>query len=138
MTQAIFFQNGSMSFLSPSRQNFSHGCWSGLWTGLILLIGAFPVRADLPPLAPAVRASDGAATVASQRPVSLDYRLGSGDRIEVEVFNVPNYTGSFEVLSDGSLQLPLVGRVTVAGLTLTEATTTISRAYGEYIRQPYV
>ena len=133
-----------MPIVSSSIQRLICRYGLGVCGGVVVLSGSTPVQAELPPLPlpePATSAqwiSEGANGVSALPPISPDYRLGSGDQIEIEVFNVPDYTGSFEVLSDGSLQLPLVGRVSVFGLTLTEATNRITLAYGEYIRQPYV
>ena len=66
------------------------------------------------------------------------YRLDSGDQLYLEVFGVPDYTGEFEVLADGSVRLPLVGQVRMRGLTLEQAQQSVTQAYGEYIRQPFV
>ncbi len=45
------------------------------------------------------------------------YRLGPKDLIEVRVFEEPTLNGSHRVAEDGSIQMPLIGRVEVAGLT---------------------
>ena len=66
------------------------------------------------------------------------YVLDSGDQLYLEVFGVPDYTGEFDVLADGSVRLPLVGQVRVAGLTLEQAQLAVTQAYGRYIRQPFV
>lgn len=66
------------------------------------------------------------------------YLLGAGDRIRIDVFNVPEYSGEFSVLADGSINLPVVGRVVVEGLTLTQASQVISQRYLQVIRRPFV
>ena len=53
-------------------------------------------------------------------------------------FNVPEYSGSQQVLADGSLNLPVVGRANVNGLTLQEAGRVISAAYEPELRYPQV
>lgn len=70
--------------------------------------------------------------------LSSGYVLDSGDRLFLEVFGVPDYTGEFKVLADGSVRLPLVGQVRMRGLTLEQAQMAVTEAYGEYIRQPFV
>lgn len=49
------------------------------------------------------------------------YRIGPRDLIEVRVFETQELNGSLRVSEDGQVNLPLVGSVTVAGLTETEA-----------------
>ena len=57
------------------------------------------------------------------------YVLGPGDGIQIELFNVPEYSGQQQILVDGTVNLPLVGRLTLAGLTLRQAEETISARY---------
>lgn len=64
------------------------------------------------------------------------YTLGAGDRIRIDIFRVPQYSGEFEVLIDGTLNLPLVGPVVVEGLTIGEAQATLSQRFGQYLRRP--
>lgn len=84
----------------------------------------FPTQAS--PAAPALSISDEA------------YTLGPGDRIKVDVFDVPEYSGEFSVLVDGTLNLPVIGRTSVRGLSLDEATSIISSKYAQYVRRPLV
>lgn len=67
-----------------------------------------------------------------------NYTLGAGDRVNITVFNVPEYTGEKQVLVDGSLSLPLLGDVSVRGLTLKQAAETIADTYAPYLRNPIV
>lgn len=66
------------------------------------------------------------------------YTLGAGDRINIDIFNVPEYTGERQVMVDGSLNLPLVGNLPVKGLTLRQAAEAITLAYRRYLRNPIV
>ncbi|MCL6432616.1 MAG: SLBB domain-containing protein [Leptolyngbyaceae cyanobacterium HOT.MB2.61] len=74
--------------------------------------------------------------------LSLDtedaYTLGAGDRVRVEVFKLPQFTGEYQVLVDGSLNLPQVGSVAVDGMTLKEAADTISERYARILKYPIV
>lgn len=58
------------------------------------------------------------------------YTLDSGDVIALDIFNVPEYSKEYTVLVDGTISLPLVNRVAVAGLTLEE---TESLIYDKYV-----
>ncbi len=67
------------------------------------------------------------------------YTLGPGDLIQIDIFNVPEYSaqnGRYQVLVDGSLNLPLIGSVRVQGLTLNRAAETISARYARYLKRP--
>ncbi len=68
--------------------------------------------------------------------VETTYTVGAGDRLRIDIFNVPEYSGEYVILVDGNLSLPILGSIQVVGLTITELTQFISRAYGEYIRRP--
>ena len=66
------------------------------------------------------------------------YVLGAGDLVSVEIFNVPEYSGQQKVLANGALNLPVVGMVTVEGLTLQAAGAVIAAAYRSELRYPAV
>ncbi|MGI8933683.1 MAG: SLBB domain-containing protein [Phormidesmis sp.] len=66
------------------------------------------------------------------------YLLGGGDLIQLEVFNLPDYSKQYQILSDGRLSLPLVGPVQVRGLTIEQAAAAIEAAYAQYIRSPVI
>lgn len=69
------------------------------------------------------------------------YTLGSGDRIQVDIFNVPEYSGEngrHQVLADGSLNLQLIGKVSVQGMTLEQAASALTSRYSRYLKRPNV
>jgi polysaccharide biosynthesis/export protein len=66
------------------------------------------------------------------------YTLGPGDRVRIDVFNVPEYSGEFIVLVDGTLNLPVVGAIRVEGGTLEQVSRVIGKAYERYVRVPNV
>lgn len=77
-----------------------------------------------------------ARTVRAQAP---GYKLGSGDKVRVTVFNEKDLSGDFDVNDQGLLALPLIGQVRVAGLTLSEAQELITQKYGkDYLVSPRV
>lgn len=92
-----------------------------------------------PGMAQSSPASAGSARSGSaSSPVEDPYTLGAGDRVRVEVFRVSQFSGEFQVLADGSLNLPQIGNVQVKGLTLQEASQVISERYSQILRYPVV
>lgn len=67
-------------------------------------------------------------------------KLGPGDTVHVTVFQQPDLTTDARINERGSIEMPLVGGIKVAGLTTTEAAKTISDALkdGQYLKQPQV
>jgi protein involved in polysaccharide export with SLBB domain len=57
------------------------------------------------------------------------YILGPGDIIQTNFFNVPEYNGTVQVMPDGTVNLPVVGSVTVSGMTLKQAGEAIGAQY---------
>ena len=76
-------------------------------------------------------------TVEQQAPLE-EYVLDAGDQIRIDVFRVPEYSGEYEVLSGGLLLLPMVGQVSVAGLTVSKAQAVIANAYANRLRRPII
>lgn len=66
------------------------------------------------------------------------YVLGPGDRLQMEVFNLPEYSQEYRILADGTLSLPLIGTLEVAGMTLEQASAKITQRYSQFIRRPAV
>ncbi|HEY9640578.1 MAG TPA: SLBB domain-containing protein [Coleofasciculaceae cyanobacterium] len=66
------------------------------------------------------------------------YTLGAGDRIHLDFLNIPEYTGDTQILTDGTLNLPLLGSLAVQGMTLKEASNAIAAAYRQLLRNPTV
>ena len=48
------------------------------------------------------------------------YKLDTGDKIKINVFNQPDLSGEFQLDGEGRIYLPLIGRVDAAGLTAAE------------------
>ena len=93
-----------------------------------------PATAPLPQGLPRAGAPSAALPPQPEEP----YTLGAGDRLQMELFQLPQYSGEFEVQVDGSLSLPLVGNVNIRDLTLEQASAAISQRYGQYLRRPGV
>ena len=67
-----------------------------------------------------------------------DYTLGAGDTINLDIFQVEEYSGDYPVLVDGTISLPLVGRVDVRGLSLKETSEAVSKEYATYLKRPII
>lgn len=65
----------------------------------------------------------------SNPPRQQPYTLGGGDLISIDIFNVPEYSKEYQVLIDGTVNLPLLNNIDVGELTLAEASELISREY---------
>lgn len=67
-----------------------------------------------------------------------DYVLGTGDRLQIDVFESPEYSGEYEVLPDGTLRMPFINAISVRGLTIEDTSSLISRQYAAILRRPLV
>ena len=72
-------------------------------------------------------------------PFPESYVLGPGDKIRVDIFNVPEFSGengTHEVLVDGTLSIPMVGVIDVEGMTLQQAQQTLTIEYSRLLTRP--
>jgi polysaccharide export outer membrane protein len=124
------------------------GMVGGFGLGLALVLGAgtaygqtlpleTPVYPPLPSSGPGA-APAGETAIAPAFPQS--YVLGPGDRIRVDIFNIPEFSGPengvHEVLLDGTLALPMAGLVDVEGLTLAQTQEVLTEAYRPLLTRP--
>jgi polysaccharide export outer membrane protein len=95
-------------------------------------VSAFP--ADARAASPAA-SGNGPAVAAT----AGDYVLSASDAIEMTVFREPDLTTRSRIGSDGSVQLPLIGDVKIAGLTVRVAREVIRKRYdADYLVDPQV
>jgi polysaccharide export outer membrane protein len=79
------------------------------------------------------------ATGAESRRIAEAYRFAQGDRIAVNVFGHSDFSGEFFVDGAGNVSLPLVGAISIGGLTVQEGEQEIVRRLSDgYVRQPAV
>lgn len=90
----------------------------------------FPTLPDLTTPAPPVESFSPV--------IDQTYTLGAGDVILITIFRVPEFSGQQQVGVDGSLKLPLVGKLTVEGMTLEEAEFAIATKYQSELRSPAI
>lgn len=68
-----------------------------------------------------------------------DYRLGSGDKIHVTVYDEADLSGDFQVDATGLVRLPLIGQVKAGGLTAHDVESNIAAALAQgYLNDPKV
>jgi polysaccharide export outer membrane protein len=67
-----------------------------------------------------------------------DYRLGPGDLIRIAVFGAPEMSSEVRVAQSGSITVPLLGSVPVAGLSTSQLEQLLASKYAEggYLKQP--
>lgn len=94
----------------------------------------------VPMAAASAAAATGAATpMATLASLSADYKIGSNDLMDVEVFGVPELKRTVRVNSSGQVTLPLIGNVNLAGMTGQQAEATIAARYAErHLQNPEV
>ena len=66
------------------------------------------------------------------------YRLHQGDMVKISVWRDESLTQEVKVLPDGSITLPLAGRVEVGGLSSPEAEKRIAEKLKKYLPDPVV
>jgi polysaccharide export outer membrane protein len=99
------------------------------------LIVAFALAAALAgAVPPAAAQAPGAPSAAAQ------YRLALGDTLRITVFQNPDLSVETRITEAGSISYPLLGTVTLAGLTISEAEQRLVRGLrdGNFVKQPQV
>ena len=73
-------------------------------------------------------------------PIGPNYVLGPEDVINIDVLNVPELSKTtFRIANDGTISLPLIGRVQAAGLTSEQLRKELEDKWGEnYLQDPQV
>ena len=98
-----------------------------------------------------------------EKSVRYENKISSGDRVSINVFNVYrqstagteqlqatsatsttsstgilNNQDGYLVSQDGNVYLPLIGEVTLQGMTTAEASKSLTEKYAKYLRHPFV
>ena len=81
-------------------------------------------------------AQAGFAPTKVQRP--LEYRMQSGDEMDIKFFFNPELNQTVFVRPDGKISVPVVDDVQAAGLTPSELDTLITQIYARELRKPMV
>jgi polysaccharide biosynthesis/export protein len=71
--------------------------------------------------------------------IGKEYRVGTNDLLDIEVLNLENGKRTVRVNAAGYITMPLIGQVTVAGLTQQQVEAHIASLYGaKYLQDPQV
>jgi hypothetical protein len=74
---------------------------------------------------------------ASAPPERGAYRLGTGDKLKVTIYNNDKLSGEYPIGGDGKVALPMLGRVAVGGMTLDEVSNVLTNLPHRWVfRQP--
>ena len=66
------------------------------------------------------------------------YILGAGDRVQIELLDLPDFSGVFSIGPDGTIYLPRLRALQVEGLTIEELRLFLTEQYRPYVHQPEV
>lgn len=64
------------------------------------------------------------------------YKIGADDELEIVVWNQPQLSGKVIVASDGTIAMPLIGRVPAAGQTPEQLKAALENRYAHYVHEP--
>jgi len=70
--------------------------------------------------------------------INTDYYLGGGDNIRIDIYDLPQLSGDYQIPAGGAIQIPIIGSVSLQGLTLQQAAQVITRAYSGLVKRPIV
>ena len=158
--------NVNTNLRAVNLQHRTTGKIAAVWLGVLLALGeiiairaqspgAISVQKPPPPraeraeprgessasAATPVRPAAGAEAPGSPAITSAanDYVISTSDTLEMSIFREPDLTTRSRVASDGTVQLPLIGDVKVAGMTVRVAREMIRKRYdADYLVDPQV
>ena len=64
------------------------------------------------------------------------YLIGPGDILELTLIDVPEYSGEYTVLNDGTITLPLIGSIYIRNLSISQASNLIENKYRNQLLRP--
>jgi polysaccharide export outer membrane protein len=102
-----------------------------------------PIAPEAPPTQEVTPAQAAPAPVAPTSQILTsaegDYVLSPGDTIEMTVFREPELNSRSAIARDGSVQLPLIREVKLAGLSVRDARALLTKVYSEkYLVNPQI
>ena len=66
------------------------------------------------------------------------YILGAGDRLKLDFFSLPEFSGDYAILPNGAVNLPQVGMVTLQGYTVQQASQILLTRYSPILTRPVI
>ena len=98
-------------------------------------------RSVLPQSAPSLNSTPALAQPVLVVEVSnhqSNYKLGTGDQVDIRVFDYDEYTGSQAILPDGTINLPLIGTISASDRTTTQLAQEITTRLKTVLVNPVV
>jgi polysaccharide export outer membrane protein len=90
-------------------------------------------------LAPAKMVSSEALASHNAANVGADYKIGAGDQLDINVFDIPDLSRSLQVDAGGKIVMPLVGEVSAEGQTSDQLADVIAADLKrKYVKNPLV
>lgn len=108
---------------------------------LAVAVQTQPGLAQLPGLTGSANAANEAAVADGRVSTAINtgaIPLKTGDQLTVSVVGFPDLSGEHVVSTDGTIQVPLVGYVTIAGMTPAQIVPQLTEALLPYVRRPQV
>jgi polysaccharide biosynthesis/export protein len=101
---------------------------------------AQPATAPASPASTVASARTPAATPATARAATTapEYRIGSGDKLRIDVFKETELSHDLQVRPDGRITIPLVGDLAAAGQTPMQLQRRLAESLKEYVSNPVV
>lgn len=94
-------------------------------------LGAVPLMTGCP-------ATPGVVVRQATPPPQVDMSLGPDDVFEVRVYGEPELTGIYRVSVEGAIDVPLIGRQVVRGLTTAQVADVLTDRLRAYLKAPQV
>ena len=66
------------------------------------------------------------------------YILGAGDRLKLDFFSLPEFSGDYAILPNGAVNLPQVGMVSLQGYTVQQASQILQTRYSPILTRPVI
>jgi len=122
----------ALMLLMNSIHRIREACCRLLLLSIAVAVAAFAMSVANPSLADqAVTASTGVA--------SNEYRLGVGDKIEIDVYNEADLTVIATVSESGTIAYPFLGDIKIAGISVKEVAQIVTTGLkGSYLVDPVV
>lgn len=69
----------------------------------------------------------------------LAYKIGSGDKLKITIFDEPDLSGEYDIDGEGILSMPLIGNIEAGGYDLRSLENEIATSYKEgYLKNPRI